>query len=127
MRPRNYSCLLVICFHKTYVRSIKKKKKRRCPMGLFGNGETKEQKQARKQQALLDKYGVGDLSDPRDAESVKTIANELVGNNLIEFGTALRGSGADIAKMTYLRAIVEQNFMIIRQLDKLNHNLENLK
>lgn len=96
-------------------------------MGLFGNGETKEQKQARKQQALLDKYGVGDLSDPRDAESVKTIANELVGNNLIEFGTALRGSGADIAKMTYLRAIVEQNFMIIRQLDKLNHNLENLK
>lgn len=94
---------------------------------MFGSKETKEEKKARKTQELLEKYGVQNLSDPRDIESVKTIANELIGNNLIEFGTALSGSGVDVAKMTYMRAIVEQNFMIIRQLDKLNQNLEKLK
>jgi hypothetical protein len=93
-------------------------------MGLFGNGETKEQKLERKKQAILDKYGVGDLSDPQDVASVNLIANELVGNNMIELGTALSGNGVDVAELSYLRAIVEQNFMIIRQLDRLNKNIE---
>ena len=43
-----------------------------------------------------------------------------MGNKLIELGTAMQGGGADSAKMSYLRAIVEQNWIIIRQLDKLN-------
>ena len=44
---------------------------------------------------------------------------------MIELGTALQGNGVDNAKMTYMRAIMEQNFIIIRQLDRLNRNLEN--
>ena len=88
-------------------------------MALFG-GESKEEKQERKVQAILDKYGLQELSDPRDVESVKTIAAELAGNNLIEVGTILSGSAQDVAKMSYLHAIVEQNWMIIRLLDKLN-------
>lgn len=88
-------------------------------MALFG-GESKEEKKEKKIQALLDKYGLQELSDPRDVESVKTIAAELAGNNLIEFGTILSGSAPDVAKMSYLHAIVEQNWMIIRLLDKLN-------
>ena len=94
-------------------------------MGLFGNGETKEEKKARKTQELLQKYGLDNLSDPRDLEAVKNISNILAGNNLIELGTALQGNGVDNAKMTYMRAIMEQNFIIIRQLDRLNRNLEN--
>lgn len=88
-------------------------------MALFG-GESKEEKKEKKIQAMLDKYGLQELSDPRDLESVKTIAAELAGNNLIEVGTILSGSAQDVAKMSYLHAIVEQNWMIIRLLDKLN-------
>lgn len=88
-------------------------------MALFGEKESKEDKKARKAQELLEKYGLQELSDPRDIESVKNIANNLMGNKLIELGTALSGSGEDVAKMTYLSAIVEQNWIIIRLLDKL--------
>lgn len=87
-------------------------------MALFG-GESKEDKQERKAQELLAKYGLNDLSDPRDLENVRNISRSLMGNKLIELGTAMSGSGPDTAKMSYLSAIVEQNWIIIRQLDKL--------
>lgn len=92
-------------------------------MALF-SGESKEDKQAKKAESLLAKYGLEELSDPRDLESVKAISYALMGNKLIELGTALGGSGADSAKMTYLHALTEQNWIIIRQLDRLNKNLE---
>jgi hypothetical protein len=90
-------------------------------MALFGNSESKEEKKAAKVAALLKRYGLEEISDPRDAESVKQIAASLAGNNLIEIGTALSGSAQDVAKMSYLSALVEQNWIIIRQLDKLNN------
>lgn len=90
-------------------------------MALFGEKESKEEKKARKVQELLEKYGLQDLSDPRDLEAVKKISEALMGNKMIELGTALSGSGEDVAKMTYLSALVEQNWIIIRQLDKLNN------
>lgn len=92
-------------------------------MALFG-GESKEEKKARKAEALLEKYGLQELSDPRDLESVRNISMNLMGNSLIEIGTAMQGNGADAAKMTYLHALTEQNWIIIRQLDRLNKNLE---
>lgn len=92
---------------------------------MFGNKESKEEKQARKTQELLDKFGVGDLSDPRDVQTVRQIATEMAGNSLIEFGTTLSGKAEDVAKISYMRAILEQNWIIIRQLDRLNRNLEN--
>lgn len=88
-------------------------------MALFG-GESKEEKNERKVQELLNKYGLQELTDPRDLDAVRNIAGALMGNKLIELGTAMQGGGADSAKMSYLRAIVEQNWIIIRQLDKLN-------
>lgn len=88
-------------------------------MALF-NSENKEDKKARKTEELLDKYGLQELSDPRDLSDVREIANALFGNKLIEVGAALSGAGPDAVKMSYLRAIVEQNWIIIRQLDKLN-------
>ena len=87
-------------------------------MALFG-GESKEDKQERKAMELLEKYGLQDLSDPRDLANVKKISQDLMGNKLIELGNAMSGSGIDSAKMSYLSAIVEQNWIIIRQLDKL--------
>lgn len=88
-------------------------------MALFG-GESKEDKQAKKVAELLAKYGLEDLSDPRDINAVREISLALMGNKLVDLGTALQGNGTDAAMLTYLRAIVEQNFIIIRLLDKLN-------
>lgn len=87
-------------------------------MALFG-GESKEDKQERRVQELLEKYGLQDLTDERDLASVKNISYTLMGNKMIEMGNVLSGSGVDSAKMSYLSAIVEQNWIIIRQLDKL--------
>lgn len=92
-------------------------------MALFGQKETKEEKSARKAQAMMDKYGLSDL-DPVDVESIRSITSALMGNSLIETGTALSGSGVDAAKLSYLRALVEQNWIIIRQLDRLNKRLD---
>lgn len=92
-------------------------------MALFGSKEPKEDKAARKEYELLAKYGLTDI-DAKDIEQVKSINTALMGNKLIETGTALSGSGVDVAKLTYLRALVEQNWIIIRQLDRLNKNLE---
>lgn len=90
-------------------------------MGMFGNSEDKK---AAKVEALLSRYGLQELNDDRDYESVQNIANNLMGNKLIEIGSALQGNGADAAKMSYLNAIVEQNFIIIRQLDRIARKLE---
>ena len=89
-------------------------------MGLFGSGETKEEKQARKAAELMARYGLEELSDPRDVAAVKEIAAELTGNKLVETGAALQGNGVDSAKLSYLRVLMEQNFIIIGQLDRLN-------
>lgn len=93
-------------------------------MGLFDVKETKEEKQAKKIQDLLNKYGLNELHDNQDIESIKLIASEMAGNNLIELGTTLSGKAEDVAKMSYLRALIEQNWIIIRQLDRLINAVE---
>ena len=87
-------------------------------MALFG-GESKDDKQARKAQEILAKYGLEELSDPRDVKAMREISLALMGNKLTELGTALQGNGTDAAMLSYLRAIMEQNFIMIRLLDKL--------
>ena len=88
---------------------------------MFGN---KDVKREQKTQALMQKYGLEDLSDPRDKQAVQNIATNLMGNKLIELGAALQGNGADAAKMSYLNATMEQNFIMIRQLDRIAKSLE---
>ena len=45
-------------------------------------------------------------------------------DKLIELGAALQGNGADAAKLSYMNAIMEQNFIMIRQLDRIAKKLE---
>lgn len=90
-------------------------------MGLFGNNE---EKQEQKIQALLQKYGLEELTDPRDVQAVRSIATNLAGNKLIEVGITLQGNATDSAKLSYLNAIMDQNFIMIRQLDKICKALE---
>ena len=90
-------------------------------MALFGNKDDKEAKQAAKEQAVLDKYGLGSLSDPDDIKSVRSIATELAGTGLTEIGSMLSQNEKAMlqTQMRYQRALVEQNFVIIRQLDRI--------
>ena len=90
-------------------------------MALFGNKEDAAAKAAEKEKALLEKYGVEMLYDSQAAECVKKIARELAWTGLMEAGIKL-SMGAkveDQLTVQYLRAIVEQNFLIIRLLDAL--------
>lgn len=89
-------------------------------MALFGGGESKEDKQERQVREILEKYGMTDLSDPRDVASVREIASLMVGKKLLSFGTLLSSSSVDSAKLDYLNILMEQNFIIIRQLERLN-------
>ncbi len=87
-------------------------------MALFG-GESKEDKQVRKAYEMLKKYGLEELNDPRDLDNVSNIAMRLMGNKLMELGSVMGATGPDNVKMAYLSAIMEQNWIIIRMLDKL--------
>ena len=92
-------------------------------MALFGgNKETKEEKTARKQQEMLDKYRLGDISDPDDIQSVQKIVTELMGTGLMELGATLAPNVNTHTQIQtyYQRAILEQNFIIIRQLDRIS-------
>lgn len=93
-------------------------------MGLFGNNDVQKDVEAHRAQALLQRYGLENLSDPRDMEAVQNIAKTLSTNKYVELGTALQANGTDAGKLSYLRAIVEQNFIMIRQLDRISQRLE---
>lgn len=99
-------------------------------MALFGSKdkETKEEKEARKEREVLEKYGLQTLKNPEDIESVKKIVSELSGTGLMELGITLGGGNEkDILKnqLYYQRALLEQNFIMIRQLDRIAALLEN--
>lgn len=87
---------------------------------MFGNKEKKEEKAAAKEQELLEKYGLTDLQDPVDKESVKLIAHNVFANNLMIVGAGLKGRTETVATLSLLQTLIEQNWIIIRQLDKIN-------
>jgi len=93
---------------------------------MFGSKESKEEKKARKEQELLQKYGLNDLSNSSDIESVRKIVAELAGTGMMEAGMTLSlgAKPEDSLPVYYQRAIVEQNFIIIRQLDRISKALD---
>lgn len=98
-------------------------------MGIFGgkdndNDNDKQSKEEKKIQKFMDKYQLEDL-DEKDLVVLRRIANDLAGNNFFKIGMALSFAKAEEqAKVTYLSTLVEQNWMIIRQLSRLNQKLE---
>jgi len=84
---------------------------------MFGNNEEKKQEKVNK---LMERYKITNVSSDI-SEDVLAIAQDLAGNKMIEVGTLLQGNGADAAKMSYLSAIMKQNFIIIKLLDEIAH------
>lgn len=97
-------------------------------MGLF-NSQPKQNPEEKKQaemQKFIEKYNIDSLNE-KDLEIVKRIASDLVGNGLMKTGMALSFANADDQlKVTYLSALVEQNWLIINQLSRLNDTFEKL-
>ena len=94
-------------------------------MALFGKKKKKQAKeqakldaQYEKERKILQKFGVENLQNPQDIASVRKIANELTGSGIMEAGLKLTKPEAAIP-IALQRSIVEQNFIIIRQLDEL--------
>lgn len=93
-------------------------------MALFNKGQ--EQPTDDKVQRLLAKYGLENI-DPQYADAVRNISSELLGTGLMSAGATLGGgSEKDILKiqMHYQKALIEQNFIMIRQLDQIAYLLE---
>ena len=84
-------------------------------MGMFGNNEEKQQEKAQK---IMQKYHLENVSS-KYADQVKEIAMELSGNKMIEIGTLLQGNSVDSTKLSYLSAIMRQNWIIIQLLDEI--------
>lgn len=84
-------------------------------MALFSNNSEKQEEKINK---LMARYHLENVSQ-KYADQVKEIARELAGNKLIEVGQLLQGNGTDSAKLSYMNAILKQNFIIIQLLDEL--------
>ena len=88
--------------------------------------KTKEEKQQEELMKFMEKYQLEDL-DERDLIVLKRISQDLAGNGFLKTGMALSFAKAEEqAKVTYLSALTEQNWMMIRQLSRLNVNIEKL-
>lgn len=92
---------------------------------MFGSKGTKEDKKEREIQKFMKRYQLEDMDD-KDLTVVKRIAADLAGSGFGKAGMALSfGKTEDKLKIGYLSALVEQNWILMRQLGRLNKNLEN--
>lgn len=94
-------------------------------MALFKSNEERQEAQAQKAAKLMARYGLENI-DPQYADAVRKIATELAGSGLSEFGALLSNDDKAMnrAQTQFVRAILEQNFIIIRQLDQISYLLE---
>lgn len=79
-----------------------------------------------KTEKLMQKYGLQDV-DPKYADTLQKISAHLAGAGLGEFGGMLSNDDKAVnrAQTQYTHAILEQNFIIIRQLDDLIKIMKN--
>lgn len=95
-------------------------------MGLFNSKENKEEKKQQEIEKFMERYQLNEISD-QDLVIIKKIATDLMGNNLLKAGMALSFAKAEEqAKVTYLSALVEQNWIMIRQLSNISSKLDKL-
>ena len=97
-------------------------------MALFGGKEAKEQAKAEaaaaKVRAKLAQYHLEDV-DGQYVEACADIIGNLAGSGMMELGSVISGMKTEEElKVTYLHAIMDQNWIIIRQLDRIAKALE---
>ena len=95
-------------------------------MALFNSKENKEDKKQQEINSFIEKYKLDEIDD-KDLVIIKKIATDLIGNNLLKAGMALSFAKAEEqAKVSYLSALVNQNWIMIRQLSNISNKLDKL-
>ena len=94
-------------------------------MGLFKSQEEKQQILEEKTKKVLEKYELTNLSEEY-TNAIKNINSELAGSGLSELGNLLAPDSATSARVQtqFLNAIVQQNWIIIRQLNDISKKLD---
>lgn len=92
-------------------------------MGLFNGKEEKEAKKLEKMNAIAAKYHLNGIN-PVDLEAIRDINYELMGTGLMEFGATLTAKSEDSVKIAYLNTLIQQNWIMIRQLDEISKKLD---
>ena len=93
-------------------------------MALFAS---KEEKDAKKLEKIMGKMRAHRLDSlgPEYAEDCRAIFLELMGNGMMEMGMKLSGANAaDQVTISYLNAVMQQNWIIIKQLDRICKRIE---
>ncbi len=86
--------------------------------------ELKRKKEEEKLMKVLEKYNLEKIN-PEYADSVRDIQLELMGTGLIDFGSFFSGRNSeDTLKIAYLKTLMEQNWIMIRQLDEISKKLD---
>lgn len=91
-------------------------------MALFKSNEQKADEKEQKVQQMMAKYGLQNLTDPEDIKSVRSIMYDLAGSGLSSFGALLSGDDVKVnvrVLVQFQKAIIDQNFMLIRILDRI--------
>ncbi|UWM91239.1 hypothetical protein [Streptococcus parauberis] len=96
-------------------------------MAIFGGEKTtKEEKQNQKIQKYLSQRGIEDLNEKSNIQ-VRRVINDLAGNGFFKAGMALSFAKAEEqAKVTYLSALVEQNWILISQNQEILNELKKI-
>lgn len=97
---------------------------------MFGNGKSNAEKQEEKKEELkqrfIEMYHLDELDD-KDFETLQHIVGN-VGSGFWRNVSDLTATKPDeIHKIQYLSALVDQNFLIINLLNRLNKNIEKLQ
>jgi len=82
---------------------------------------TKEEKEIQK---FMEKYHLEDL-DEKDLVVLRKIAYDMWGQGFFKFASLFESSSAN-AQTHYLSVLVQQNWFLMRQLGRLNRNIEKI-
>ena len=91
-------------------------------MGIFESRDDRRERKEREARARLALYGLDELSDPRDEQLALDIVSGPVGAHAMDAAIAIGADDTnDILRrqLNYQDAIYKQNFLIIRQLDRI--------
>lgn len=88
--------------------------------------EKREKRDEKKAAKVYPKFGLEDVS-AKYADAVGEIDTTLFGNKTIENIAALGGGQPEeVAKLSYSRALIQQNWILIRQMDEISKKLDKL-
>lgn len=73
----------------------------------------------------IERYSAAEIKH-YNAQSIKKIRNEMFGNGLLKAGLTFGGSTTERATLGYLSALVEQNWILMRQNELLVDALDRL-